>query len=89
VIVDLHRCPVCKGRPHLMAGCNVPYGDPEKRYLVCWKDGMVADHVKNGQPNWVQRIRPDRAPTPHRKKKRKKTRPDNGLNQQLVRAFHP
>jgi hypothetical protein len=59
-----------------MAGCNVPYGDEEKRYLVCWDCGMLADHVKNGQPNWVQRIRPNRAP--HRKKKRKKNRIDGG-----------
>lgn len=79
-IVELYRCPMCTGRPHLMAGCNVPYGDPEKRYLVCWKDGMVADHVKNGQPNWARKIRPDHRPRGEKKKRRKKNRGDRGLH---------
>jgi hypothetical protein len=74
-LVDRFPCPVCGRRPELMAGINVPNGDEEKRYLVCWQCGLVADHVKNGQPNWVRKFRPETPKRPKKKKKRARVHP--------------
>lgn len=50
-VVDRNPCPKCGGRPHLMAGTNVPGIAGTGTYLVCWECNAVRDRTEGS--DWV------------------------------------